>query len=146
MVLLLLIRVYDVSKISLILGECCEACLVLCCAGTTSVCSFDTSGTSREKMILFMIAWHTRSIFLFGRNLSMVSRENKSTMTKISPVVHAVEVYPVTLSREKKFLLGSRIKVYIQLFPSSVCPDAFSVGDAYCFNGGVHPWPIIERV
>ncbi len=25
MVLLLLIRVYDVSKISLILGECCEA-------------------------------------------------------------------------------------------------------------------------
>jgi hypothetical protein len=39
-------------------------------------------------------------------------------------IVHAVEIYPVSLSRQKQFLLRSWVEIQIQLLPPSAGFDA----------------------
>ena len=105
----------------------------------------NSSGTPREKMMRFMIAWHTRSIFRWEKFQHGFSREQIHHDQYFS-IVHAVEVNPVSLPRQEQFLLRSWVEVQIQLPPSSVCPYALGAGGADCLNSGIHSWPVIERV
>ena len=60
--------------------------------------------------------------------------------------MNAVEINPVSLPRQKQFLLRSWVEIQIQLFPSAISPDAPGASCADCFYGCTHSWPIVQRV
>jgi hypothetical protein len=62
------------------------------------------------------------------------------------PIVHAVEIYPVSLARQKQFLLRSWVEIRIQLLPPPAGFDASSTGRADCLDGGIPSRPIVQGV
>jgi hypothetical protein len=122
-----------------------QTCRTIPCISSGALSEQSSSNTPREKMMRFMIAWHTRSIFRLGRNSSMVSREQIHHDQNFA-IVHAVEIYPVSLPRQKQFLLRSWVEIQIQLLPSPISPDAPGASRANCFDGCIHSWPIVQRV
>jgi hypothetical protein len=61
-------------------------------------------------------------------------------------IVHAVEMYPVSLPRQKQFLPRSWVEILMQPLLSPISPDAPGASRANCLDGCIHSWPIVQRV